>query len=60
MPKVSGMGEIVVEAGLSQNFHELVRCRERADRRRQVAVRRVVPRQRAADARQHVVDSTSR
>ena len=38
MPKVSGTARIVVKSALSQNFHELIRRRERADRRRQVAV----------------------
>ena len=49
-------GRNLAEAGLSQDFHKLIRRRERADRRRQVGVRRVVARQRAADARQHAVD----
>ena len=56
MPKVSGMARTSANPLLSQNFHELVGRRERADRRWQVAVRGIVARHQPADARQHVVE----
>ena len=56
MPKVSGLACDVAKPGLSQKCHKFVRRGERADRRRQVAVGRVVPRDQPADPRQHVVE----
>ena len=55
MPKVSGCPDLD-EAGLSQECHELGRRRERADRRRQVGIRRRVTRNHPADEWQDMTE----